>query len=759
MGVVRTFARLVLAGAIWTLSAAAAANDRVLILSSFGAGDYLLSPTVDGITEVLSARSELTLSIEHLDIEHDPEGRHLAELSNFLTAKYAANRVHAIVALGEPALEFALQLRSRIGGTESPVLFAEAPLIHPSNVAAMNGVSGVLGGYDLVTTLHLIRTLHPDRRRVLLVDDRTTRATWLREIVELAMDAMRHDLDFRETAGLSMAELEAQVAALGPEDVVFYISFTTDALGTRFGFGEALGRISRASAAPVYAALESAAGHGAVGGYMLDPTALGRILGEQLNHILAGASIQTVRPVAEAPHRYVFDFRQLDRWGIDTAALPDGSTITDEPDTFYYRYRPYLVTALGVLAALLVYIGLLLSGIARRERARQGLERLIRQGATPLSIDRPSDALAELADRFRHILPHLAQVTFLRATPAGFEPLDGPAPPADLLAEAAAGANTFRGPHALLHLRTQRLSADLVHCRAQRRLDPVDQRILDLFARNVAIECENLNAARLASSLETAHDIQNSMLPKSFAEVSRDYGIDLSAMVRPAREVGGDLYDFFALDEDRLCVLVGDVSDKGVPAALFMSMTRTLIRSVAEATPDPKTILERTNARLAAENSFLMFVTLFLAILDRRTGAVDYVNCGHNAPLVRPPAGPPRWLEVDANIALGIMEGASFTLQHTTLEPGSTLVLYTDGVTEAENPATSQFGEDRLLATVDRGAPDAAGLVGQVLGHVDSFAAGAAQSDDITLLALTWPAGTAPARPAAAAQPDLVGTG
>ena len=594
-----------------------------------------------------------------------------------------------------------------------------------------------------------MRELHPERRNVLVIDDNSQRSIWLRRELHRAQTHFLENLTFQETKGLSMAQLETVLADLGSDHLAFYLSFTEDSEGKSFEYLDALGQVSRASAVPVYGALESMAGYGVVGGHMLSSRELGLLIGRQVLRVLDGTELSEIPPVADSPHRFVFDFRQLQRFDIAHGDLPSESTIVDEPETFYYMYKGYFFSALVIFLAMIAYIAVLLSGIARRDRARRGLERLIGEGEVPLPIEKPYAVLNELRDRLISVVPRLVDVQFFKVpefATAGqgmeLQPLgqgNGGMPDAKLIDSVKERqSNQFNRAEALLLLKPDGIPADLAYCRAKGTIDAVDQRIIDLLTRNISIECENLKAARLASSLETAHQIQDAMLPKNFGEVSSLFGVDLYAMIRPAREVGGDLYDFFAIDESRLCIHVGDVSDKGIPAALFMAMTRTLIRAAAESETNPKNTLEKVNARLAEENPQLMFVTLFLAVFDKRTRRLDYVNGGHNAPLIRNAVGQVDWVPVESNIALGILGTATFGSQSLTLPENATLLLYTDGVTEAENPHGGQFGDERLRKLLAQGTDrHAKEVVEEVLRGVEDFADSAPQSDDITLVALT----------------------
>lgn len=267
---------------------------------------------------------------------------------------------------------------------------------------------------------------------------------------------------------------------------------------------------------------------------------------------------------------------------------------------------------------------------------------------------------------------------------------------------------------------------------------------------------------RMESELRIAHDIQMGILPKIFPPFPNRPEIDLFAGLTPAREVGGDFYDFFPCGEDRFCFLVGDVSGKGVPAAFYMAVAKTLIKAVAESAsggrrsgeeraagdagaarrqgPDPGRILARASNDLAQDNESCMFVTIFCAVLDMRTGKVRMASAGHNPPvLLRAAAGTAEYLPTHGDPVAGALPGVEYATDELTLAPGDAILLYTDGVTEAMNPAQELFGEDRLLARARRLTGQSARQVCEdVRAEVAAYAAGAEQSDDITLLTLRY---------------------
>lgn len=244
---------------------------------------------------------------------------------------------------------------------------------------------------------------------------------------------------------------------------------------------------------------------------------------------------------------------------------------------------------------------------------------------------------------------------------------------------------------------------------------------------------------RIESELKIAHDIQMGILPKIFPPFPDRREIDIYATLVSAKEVGGDLYDFFFMDENHLCFTVGDVSGKGVPASLFMAVTNTLIKSKATKGLSPDTVLSRVNEDLAMDNPSMMFVTLFLGILDIRTGEISYSNGGHNPPYVIRAGGGLEVLDMTGDVALGVVEEFVFHPKTVTLEEGDSLFLYTDGVTEAMNRNDELFGDDRLVGELEKLRDEPIeDLIKGVMQSVRDFSEGVPQTDDITMLRLIY---------------------
>jgi phosphoserine phosphatase RsbU/P len=244
---------------------------------------------------------------------------------------------------------------------------------------------------------------------------------------------------------------------------------------------------------------------------------------------------------------------------------------------------------------------------------------------------------------------------------------------------------------------------------------------------------------QIASELRIARDIQLGILPADVSACTRGTGLDIHAALEPAREVGGDLYEVLRTEDGQVIVVVGDVSGKGIPAALFMAVTMTLVRTMARQAARPEEIVLRVSDALAAQNPRDMFVTLFCAVFGPEKGKVTCASAGHPSPVLLRPGDAPSLPLASTAMAAGIFPGMGVESRELELRPGDTLVFYTDGVTEAFNAEGVQFGEGGLTEHLARepGA-SAAETVAGVVGAVRRHAGGHPQSDDITVVAVRY---------------------
>lgn len=268
-----------------------------------------------------------------------------------------------------------------------------------------------------------------------------------------------------------------------------------------------------------------------------------------------------------------------------------------------------------------------------------------------------------------------------------------------------------------------------------RALEQANTELAEAYAELQAAQAQLIEKEKLERELQLAAEIQMSILPRALPKLP-DY--TFGATIVPARAVGGDLYDFIPLSEDALAIVIGDVSDKGVPAAIFMAQTHALIRAEARQNRSPRETLERVNGYLLEMNAAGLFVTVLYGILERTGGTFRYARAGHELPLVRDRNGAVHIAPHGAGAPLGIFDWVVLDEGEVVLPPGSTMLLITDGVTEALNQKREQFGEERTQEQLAaNGGGDAQSLCQRMLDAVAHFRGDAPVHDDVTLVAVS----------------------
>ncbi|WP_300565784.1 PP2C family protein-serine/threonine phosphatase [uncultured Acetatifactor sp.] len=244
---------------------------------------------------------------------------------------------------------------------------------------------------------------------------------------------------------------------------------------------------------------------------------------------------------------------------------------------------------------------------------------------------------------------------------------------------------------------------------------------------------------RIGAELNVATQIQADMLPRIFPAFPGRQEFDIFATMNPAKEVGGDFYDFFLTDSDHLALVVADVSGKGIPAALFMVISKTLIKNQAQMGDSPAQILQAVNDQLCENNEAEMFVTVWLGILEISTGKLTAVNAGHEYPIMKKDGGEYEMLDDPHGFVMGVMPGMQYQEYEIWMHKGDSIYVYSDGAPDAVNAEEEQFERERLLASLNR-VPGASPseLLGQVKGDIDRFVGEAAQFDDITMLCVRY---------------------
>jgi sigma-B regulation protein RsbU (phosphoserine phosphatase) len=249
--------------------------------------------------------------------------------------------------------------------------------------------------------------------------------------------------------------------------------------------------------------------------------------------------------------------------------------------------------------------------------------------------------------------------------------------------------------------------------------------------------------AKINSELSIAKSIQASSLPNVFPPFPERTDFDIFASMTPAKEVGGDFYDFYFTDDKNFMFLIADVSGKGVPSALFMMTAKTLINNMSLVGYEPKQLIETINKKLCETNKQGFLVTMLAGIINLETGKLSLINCGHNPPLIKRKNGEYEYLRLNSNIVLGVIDDAEFEIYETQFNEGDIIFTYTDGITEALNDKEELFGESRLLTCLNKikDENDTKNILNSIKQDINEFTNSAPQSDDITMLIFKYQKG------------------
>ena len=266
-------------------------------------------------------------------------------------------------------------------------------------------------------------------------------------------------------------------------------------------------------------------------------------------------------------------------------------------------------------------------------------------------------------------------------------------------------------------------------------VEEMDRRLKEYIRENETITAER---ERITAELDLAGKIQSSMLPYTFPPFPDCESFDIFASMKPAKEVGGDFYDFFLIDDTHLGLVMADVSGKGIPAALFMMVTKIMLQNDVLTGNSPRQSLKNINRLINKDNRLEMFVTVWLGILDLKTGIMTAANAGHEYPVIKYPDGQAELYKDKHGFVLGIIPGADYKEYELCMEPGTSLFVYTDGLTEAVNGSNTLFGTDRMLDAVNAAEGSPEDIIEAVSSAVTAFEGDAPQSDDLTMMCIRY---------------------
>lgn len=732
---------------------ASAAKQRVLVLNSYNIGYAWTDNEVRAIQDVFADNPDVVLHMEFMDTKLSNSAGHFANLARLMRRKFRDVHFDVIIATDDDALDFLRDYGERLFPAV-PVVFAGINNFKLAKIAGMTNVTGVNEEADFRANLALISRLRPDVNTIYVIADQLTAGRSIRKEFDQAARAFKDRFHFHYLTDLSMNALRARLRALKQDSVVFYLTFFQDATGRHFAPQEAIPLLSASSPVPMFGQVDYMIGKGVLGGKVKSAYYQGQVAARIAERILNGEKADCIPIEMDSPNSFMFDYEQLQRFDIGLGVLPQGSIVVNQPETFFYKYRTLIAIVTTVFLVLISFILILLVNIRRRKRAQQGLQDILVAMSSVLELESPTEIKEELVSIINRIIflerrvdrvaiynynGKLHEFNAGELIPISQEPTpDGTEKECLLIRRAIEkGSSLVAGNQCVALFRTRGLMGNLVHLSGRRRFEDIDQDLLEILTSNVSMAIEQLEKSKMQEALETARQIQLSMLPRDFDQVAAPFGVDLHAALMAAKEVGGDLYDVFAIDEAHLCIAVGDVADKGVPAALFMAVAKTLIRAKAEPGVGPEVILEKVNAELARDNQQCLFVTLFLGIYAPAGGRLRYVNAGHNPPYHLTKDGALIALDQRSGPALGVLDDASYRPHEARLAPGEALFVYTDGVTEATDTHEGLYGEERLehFLAKHHGA-SAERINSALIDDLRAFSQGAGQADDITVLTL-----------------------
>lgn len=734
-------------------SSTTAKSFHILVLNSYNKGYTWTDNEVNAIEEAFNQNTQIILHIEYMDTKVLNTPDYFDLLKQLYAHKYEGKTIDIVIATDDDALRFLRRYQHELF-PDAPTVFAGINNFQPQKIAGLDNITGVNEQADFDANLKLILDLQPDVNELYVIADQLTAGKLILKEFQSSAARFQDQLQFHYLTDLTINEIEAKVAKLPKSAAIFYLTFFRDASGTSFSPWESIPRISQNASVPLYGQVDYMLGKGILGGRLKSSYYQGQVAAQLTQRIIKGESASAIPVVMDSPNYFMFDYTQLSRFDIKFSQLPADSIVINEPETFYYKYKTLIWTVVSIIVVLVLFILVLLFNISKRKRAQKGLQDIISTMSSILeqgSLGKIREALVDVIHQVIFLNKKINRVAFFNYQGAmkQFQPEhlsrlfdEGETTSDDASQQLIRNSIeregcSVRGQECVALFKSTTIQGNVIYLKGQRRFDDMDRDLLDILTNNVSMAMEALEKNKIQESLETARKIQLSMLPHNFNSVADGFGVELHAHLIPAKEVGGDFYDFFAIDDEHMGFVVADVSGKGVPAALFMAMAKTLIRSNSVPKTEPHQILYRVNNELARDNDQCMFVTLFFGIFNRSTGAVRFANGGHNPPCQIDAEGSVSWLTPTPSVPLGVMADMDYETETMTLNPGEALFLYTDGVTEAMDIDATLFGNQRLEQTLaEKPNLTAVGITEQVIDRVNHFAEGAGQADDITVLLL-----------------------
>ena len=660
-------------------------KQRILVLNSYSHGYRWTDNIVRAIEDTFEDNPNIIMNIEYMDtkmIDNSDHSYHFEQLRNLYKHKYSGYKIDVIISSDDDALKFLREYRDELF-PGAPVVFCGVNNFNERKVQDFHSYTGVSEESGFASNFELILSLHPDVKTFYVINDSLTTARSLQTELFAERKEYEDRFDLEILSDYSLQDLINKVSSLEKDSIVYYLSFFSDNTGRSLTPGEVIPYISKVSPVPVYGSVDYMMGHGIVGGMLGSGYYQGETAAKLAQKILDGYSVDKIPVVLDNPNTYMFDYNHLDRFGISVADLPEGTVVINQPENFLEKNKPLIIVVIAFFVLLIIYLSLLVTTARKRTRTREGLQKITSISSESLDI-RSTEAFKDtLLTQLNQILPIKSAIVLKMAVDSdNFDQYDIvylqgsgkynsvvieegryflPDNPLKMIEKTFnQRKGVIKKNAGVILLKGDLSPITMIYVETKHRLDVVANNLLTLFGEKVSMVLENLEKYKMEESIDSARDIQMGMLPTNFVEFNYKNPVDLKAFLSPVKEVGGDLYDFFAKGKDKIVFAVGDVAGRGVPAALFMTVVKTLIRSVSEQYDKPGEILHKINNELYRNNEQSISVTLFLGIFDISKSELCYANANHEPPYFVDPKGSVQSIAVSKSVALGCFENVEF---------------------------------------------------------------------------------------------------
>jgi PAS domain S-box-containing protein len=719
---------------------------QVLVIHSYHLGFKWTDEMTQGITAALQEEgTTVRIRYEYMDTKHVSDAAYFELLYALYRHKYRSEKFAVIIATDNDAFTFLKKYRDALFPA-TPVIFCGMNYFSPDQLEGRQLFTGVNETADIKATLDLALQLHPATRQIVVINDKTSIGRLVHQEVMKLLPAYQGRVEFLFLEDVEMADILWAVQKLGSKSLIFYGLFFQDGAGRFYDYDEGIALIVANSPVPVYGVWDFYLGYGLIGGMLTSGYNQGETAGRMALRVLRGEKIENIPVVMKSPNHYMFDYRQLYRFGIDPAVLPAGSIIINQPSSLYAVPRPVFWGAVAALTTSALMIGLLLYNTAIRRRAERELQQAAERNLRLATIvDSSDDAIVgRTVDGIITSWNKGAEKIFGYSEGEVLGTSIAMLIPPEYRKEAFSLHEKIKGGEHIEHFETVRTGKNGERIFMSLSYSPVKDeqgRVVAVSAIGRDITEQKraerllLDHVRFERELEIAQEIQQSFLADCPQQLP---GLLMACCCLPAAHVGGDYYDFFTPEADLVDLVIADITGHNLGAALLMTETRSVLHAKVGAGRSPGKLLAEVNDLLYDDlNRAELQISMFYVRLETETRTLLYANAGHTHPLLyHSRNGTLEELDGDGFL-LGIEAELFFEEKSRNLENGDILLLYTDGVTEAENAQEEVFGVERLGKIVAEQAqrhPQA--IIDAILAGLATFSGAKPCNDDVTMVAM-----------------------